>query len=61
MFFPCSPSIFIHLDFQTSSAAQTDVEGHVCAVLSGSQSEQRTVKKTETNNKKSTGPLLKFY
>lgn len=38
-----SSSIFFHVDFQTSTAAQTDVEGHVRAVPSGTHSQQRTV------------------
>lgn len=40
----CSVSYFIHVDFQTSSDAQADVEDHVCAVPSGSRAEQWTVK-----------------
>lgn len=39
-----SVSLLIHVDFQTSSDAQTDVEDHVCAVPSGCHAEQRTVK-----------------
>ncbi|TNM91601.1 hypothetical protein fugu_019981 [Takifugu bimaculatus] len=38
-----SSSILIHVDFQTIPAAQTDVEDHVCTVLSGHHPEQRTV------------------
>lgn len=42
-FCPHSSSILIHVDFQTIPAAQTDVEGHVCTLLSGHHPEQRTV------------------
>lgn len=41
--FTHSSPVFFHVDFQIAAAAQTDVDCHVCTILSGCHSEKRTV------------------